>query len=62
MTNEQKKEFEAIKAECASFNEKISQRLDDLSNNTEFDEASEISLIGDRLELFINRLNEFEVK
>ena len=63
MTNEQKQEFEAIKAECASFNEKISARLDDLCNNIDdFHEASAISHIGDRLELFINRLNDFKVK
>ena len=62
MTNEQKQEFEAIKAECASFNEKISERLDNLCNNTNFFEASAISHISGRLDLFIDDLNNFEVK
>lgn len=53
----------ALKSECNNFKAETMRKIDDLTNeiaaNNGFREASKLSCIAGRLELFINELNEF---
>ena len=63
MTTEQQTKVIKLKEDCNTFYEQISGKIDDICNemgiNGGFREASRLSHIADRLDLFIKELNEF---
>ena len=63
MTTEQQTKVLKLKKECNTFYEQINSKIDDICNemgrNGGFREASHLSHIADRLDLFIRELNEF---
>lgn len=60
MTNEQKVELQKIKDECNLFQEQMVRRLNNLCNSLDYIDGSNLSHRIDRLELFVNELNEFK--
>lgn len=61
MTKQHQQKVLNLKRDAAEFHEEISREIDDLCNDPEFGfrEASKLSHIADRLDLFIKELNEF---
>lgn len=63
MTTEQQTKVIKLKEDCNTFYEQINGKIDDICNeigiNGGFREASQLSHIADRLDLFIKELNEF---
>lgn len=63
MTTEQQTKVIKLKEDCNTFYEQINGKIDDICNeigfNGHFREASRLSHIADRLDLFIKELNEF---
>lgn len=63
MTAEQQTAVLKLKADCNTFYEQINDRIDNICNdmgfNGGFRNASKLSHIADRLDLFIKELNEF---
>ena len=63
MTTEQQTKVLKLKEDCNTFYEQINGNIDDICNemgrNGGFREASQLSHIADRLDLFIKELNEF---
>lgn len=62
MTEEQQDELQKIKDECNLFHEQMTRRISELCNVMEYHDGSLFSYNIDRLNLFINELNEFEMK
>lgn len=61
MKTEHQVKIMQIKEECNILHEKISMNIDDLCNDPAFGfrEASHLSHIADRFDLFIKELNDF---
>lgn len=60
--NNLNEKIEVLKTECNEFEEKISNKINDLINNElDYVKGSNLSHIADRLKLFINELNKFEL-
>ena len=60
LTIEQQDELRKIKDECIIFHELMKVRLNDLCNRIDYRNSSKLSLVGDRLELFVNELTDFD--
>ena len=60
MTKEQEIELQAIKDDCNLFAEQMISRLNDMCSSLDYINGSNLSHKIDRLELFINELNEFQ--
>jgi len=61
MKTEHQTKVMQLKEDATIFHENISYKIDNLCNDPDFGfrEASRLSHIADRLDLFINELNEF---
>lgn len=59
MTLKHKQQLAALTTECNVFNEQMNEKLCELCNNLDFHQASKLSRIIDKLDLFIKELNEF---
>ena len=63
MTIEQQTKVIKLKEDCNTFYEQINGKIDDICNemgaNGSFRDASQLSHLADRLDLFIRELNEF---
>jgi len=54
--------LKAIKQKSNFFAEQMKREIDDLTNELDHVNASVLSRVGSRLDLFISELNEFELK
>lgn len=59
LTNEEK--LDEIQNETMIFGEIMKEKIDTLCNNLEYQDSSRFSYMQDRLKLFIDELNSFEI-
>ena len=59
LTNEEK--LDEIQNESMMFGEIMKEKIDNLTNNLDFQDSSRFSFMQDRLEKFINEINSFEI-
>lgn len=60
LTEEQQKAIDSLKTECNEFRDKTIQKINDITNSLDYINGSVFSYNADRLNHFVDGLNDFE--